>query len=96
MLRDRQHLPRPAVNAKQTGTTRFFIVEGDETYRYFVYFQPCGHHARSYKKLLNLYAAMLVHNGAETSEAAATLSISPETVRQAMIKTRDTLGRLKH
>ena len=88
MHRDQLPLPLAPGNSEQIGKTCFFIVKDEETYTYFVFHQHYGHHARGDKKLLNFYAAMLVHGGAKISDVSAALSISSETVRQAKIKLR--------
>lgn len=89
MHRNQLPLPLAPANSKQIGSTCFFIVKDDESYHYYVFHQRYGHHDRGDKKLLNFFAAMLVHGGAKISDVAAALSMSAETVRQAKIKLRD-------
>ena len=89
MHRDQLPLPLAPGNSKQIGKTCFFVVKDGDSYHYFVFHQCYGHHACGDKKLLNFHAAMLVHGGAKISDVASVLSMSPETVRQAMIKLHD-------
>lgn len=89
MHRDQQPLPLSPGNAKQIGSTSFYVINDDVTIRYFVYLQPIGHHPCANKRLMNFYAALFVEGGASVSDVAAALPISLETVRQAKIKTRE-------
>ena len=88
MHRNQQPLPLPPGNSMQIGNTCFFVVIDDDTYHYYVYHQHYGHHASGDKKLMNFFAAMLVHGGAKIFDVAATLTIGLETVRQAKLKLR--------